>query len=181
MLTRKQPVTGTPRWAVVCAWLTVACVLPSGLWRTAVGLGVPLGWSQEHLDLERIPGPGTWYVINLTVLSLAAASLTLGLVHAWGERVPRGVPLLGGRPVPVAVPALVAVTGAVVVAGIVGLSVVHWSDVSGFADRPGSGWAVLMDACYAPVAAWAPLLLAVTWAYVRRRGQAFLPQTGQAP
>ncbi|MCF2434810.1 hypothetical protein LV779_08895 [Streptomyces thinghirensis] len=34
-------------------------------------------------------------------MSEALALLTLGLVRPWGEVVPRRVPLLGGRPVPV--------------------------------------------------------------------------------
>lgn len=54
-----RTVPGTPRWAVACAWTCVASVVLSALWRTAVGLGVPLGWSADHLRLERIPGPGT--------------------------------------------------------------------------------------------------------------------------
>lgn len=41
--------------------------------------------------------------------------------------------------------------------------------MSGFADHPTSGWALLMDACYAPAAPWAPLVIAVTVTYLRRR------------
>lgn len=74
------PAPRTPRWAVLCAWATVACVLPSSAWRTAVGLGAPLGWSAAHLRLERIPGYGTFYVIWLSAATIAAASLTLGLI-----------------------------------------------------------------------------------------------------
>ncbi len=164
-----HPAPGTPKWAVICAWVTVACVLPSCAWRTAVGLGVPLGWSEAHLRLERIPGYGTFYVIELSVASIAAAALTLGLVYRWGERVPAGVPLLGDRCLPVWLVAAVAVAVAIVVSGIVWLSIAHWSGVSGFSDRPTSGWALLMAACYAPAILWPPLLLAVTLAYVRRR------------
>ncbi len=160
---------GTPRWAVASAWATVACVLPSAGWRTAVGLGVPLGWSEAHLRMEHIPGLGTLYVIGLSAASIAAAALTLGLVYRWGEQVPAGVPLLGGRPIPVWPVVAAAVVGALLVAAIVWLSVTHWSDVSGFSDRPSSGWALLMIACYAPAMLWPPLLLATTYAYVRRR------------
>lgn len=166
---RSRPAPGAPRWAVVCAWTTVACVLPSSAWRTAVGLGVPLGWSQAHLRLERIPGYGTFYVIGLSVASLAATTLTLGLVYRWGEQIPARIPLLGGRRLPVWLVAAVAVAGAVIVTGIVGLSIAHWSSVSGFSDRPTSGWALLMAACYAPAVLWPPLLLATTLAYIRRR------------
>ncbi len=164
-----HPVPGTPRWAVICAWVTLASVLPSCAWRTAVGLGVPLGWSEAHLRLEHIPGDGTFYVIRLSGVTIAAAALTLGLVYQWGERVPTGVPLLGGRRLPVWPVAAVAVAGAIVVSGIVGLSIAHWSSVSGFSDRPMSAWALLMAACYAPTLLWPPLLLTVTLAYLRRR------------
>ena len=162
-------VSGTPRWATTCAWATLACVLPACAWRSAVGLGVPLGWTREHLQLERIPGPGTAYVLGLSAATLATAALTLGLVQPWGERVPDRLPLLGGRRVPISLAATTAVLGAAIVLVLVCLSVVHWPSVSGFRDRPTSGWALVMIACYAPSALWPPLLLAVTAAYVRRR------------
>ena len=163
-----HPVPGTPRWAVICAWVTVASVLPSCAWRTAVGLGVPLGWSEAHLRLEHIPGDGTSYVVRLSGATIVAAALTLGLVYRWGGQVPARVPLLGGRRLPLWPVAAVAVAGVIVVSGIVGLSIAHWSSVSGFSDRPTSGWALLMAACYAPALLWPSLLLAVTLAYIRR-------------
>lgn len=166
---RFTPVAGTPPWAAVAAWATVASVAPACIWRTAVGLGVPLGWSDAHLRLERIPGYGTFYVIWLSVASIAAALVTLGLIYPWGERVPRRVPLVGGRQFPVWLVAGVAVIGGLVVAGLVWLSIINWSQVSGFADQPTSGWSVLMAACYSLNVLWAPLLFAVTVAYVQRR------------
>lgn len=144
-------------------------VAPSAIWRTAAGVGIPVGWTQEHLDRERIPGFGTVYVITLSVLSIAAASLTIGLVRPWGERIPRVVPRFGGRRLPIVPVVAVASLGAVAVAVIVVQSIVHWSSVSGFADRPMSFWSVLMLLCYLPAVAWSPLLGAVTVAYVRRR------------
>ena len=164
-----HPAPGTPRWAVICAWVTVACVLPSCAWRTAVGLGVQLGWSEAHLRLEHIPGDGTSYVIRLSGAMIVAAALTLGLVYRWGEQVPARVPLLGGRRLPVWPVAAVALGGAIAVSGILWLSIAHWSSVSGFSDRPMSAWALLMAACYAPTLLWPPLLLTVTLAYLRRR------------
>ncbi|MEJ7636080.1 hypothetical protein [Aeromicrobium sp.] len=166
---RLTALPGTPRWAVVAAWATLVCVLPSSVWRTAVGLGVPLGWSDAHLRLERIPGFGTFYVIGLSVGSIAAAALTLGLIYRWGEEIPSVVPVVGGRRVPIWLAAGLAVLGAVAVAGLVALSITNWSQVSGFADSPTSGWAILMVAAYGPAILWAPLLLAVTYAYVLRR------------
>lgn len=144
-------------------------MLPSGAWRTAVGLGVPLGWSETQLQRQSIPGSGTAYVLGLTVVSVAAAALTLGLVQRWGETVPGRVLVIGGRRPPTSLVAGAALLGAAIVAALVALSIVHWSSVSGFADRPTSGWALLMAGCYAPAVLWPVLLTAVTVAYVRRR------------
>jgi len=121
-----------PRWRACC---------PTSAWRAGVGLGVPLGWSEAHLRLERIPGYGTFYVIWFSAGSILAASLTLGLVYRWGEQVPSLLLLLGGRRLPVWLVAALAVAGTVVITGIIGLSIAHWSSVSGFSDRPTSGWA----------------------------------------
>lgn len=163
-----KPVPGTPRWTVACAWATPACVAPSGVWRTLVGLGVPLGWSEAHLRLERIPGFGTAYVLALTGLSLGAAALTLGLVYPWGQRLPGWLPAVGGRRIPRWMVAAAAISGAVVVTCLIVLSILNWSQVSGFADRPGSAWALLMVCCYLPACLWPVLLLAVLYAYLRR-------------
>lgn len=64
-------VPGTPRWAVMCAWAALGSVVPSAIWRTLVGVGVPLGWSDAHLELEQIPGFGTAYVIALSLIRSA--------------------------------------------------------------------------------------------------------------
>jgi len=158
-----------PRWATVAAWLTVASVLPSAAWRVAVGLGVPLGWDQAQLDRQDIPGSGTGYVIGLSVASIAAAALTLGLVRPWGERVPAWVPVLRDRRIPAWPVVVLALAGAVAAGAVVVLSIANWPRVSGFDGRLTSGWALLMAACYAPAALWPVLLISVTVAYARRR------------
>lgn len=180
---RHTAVPGTPRWAVVAAYGAILSVLPSGLWRTAVGLGVPLGWSNAHLRLEHIPGDGTWYVISLTVLSVGAATLTLGLVYRWGEVVPRWIPVLGGWRIPPLVAVMPATAGALAVTALGVVSALRWDSVSGFADDPDSGWARFMAVCYAPALLWGPLLIAVTVAYWRRRhcaGSKSVGTTGRA-
>lgn len=159
---------GTPRWAVVAARTAVLSVLPSSVWRTAVGLGVPLGWTDDQLLAQDIPGSGTPYVIALSLASVAAASLTLGLVRPWGERVPAAVPFVGGRRLPALAVTALAVSGALTVIGICVLSAVNWESVSGFRGRILTPGGLLMIACYAPVLLWGPLLLAVTWSYWRR-------------
>ena len=157
-----------PRWAHAAAWAAVACVIPSAIWRTAVGVGVDLGWSADQLERQHIPGTGTVYVFTLSALSLVGAASTLRLVRPDGDRVPGWVPVLGGRRVPVTVVVAVSLAGVLVVGWAAVMSVRSWDQVSGFADQPGSGWALLMAACYAPALLWAPLLLAVTASYARR-------------
>lgn len=150
-------------------WAAVASVLPSALWRTAVGLGVPLGWSQEQLRAQQIPGWGIVYVIGLSLGSIAAAAMTFGLVQRWGEVVPGWVPVIGGRRIPVGLATGAGTLGGLAVIAICVMSVANWSRVSGFADNPDSPWARLMVACYLPTVAWGPLVLSATWAYWHRR------------
>jgi len=147
----------------------VAAVVPSAVWRTAVGVGVDLGWSQEHLDLEQIPGYGSYYVVTLSVLSLLGASLTFGLVRPWGERFPGWLPVIGGRSVPVLAAVVPALAGGALVLAVTVKSILSWDKVSGFADRPDSWAARLMVACYLPAVLWGPMVLAATWGYWRRR------------
>ncbi|MDI6100425.1 hypothetical protein QLQ12_17595 [Actinoplanes sp. NEAU-A12] len=165
------PVAGTPRWAVVAAWATVWCVIPSSVWRSAVGLGAGLGMSDQWRELQQIPGPGTVYVLSLSVLSIAFASLTLGLVYPWGERVPARVPVIGGRRYPTWLVAGLAAAGVVPLAVIVVMSAANWDVLIGAAGRPPSGWTMLATACYLPAALWPVLVTMVTVAYVRRRAR----------
>lgn len=146
----------TPRWAVFAAYAVPLCVLPSSVWRLSAG---------------------GWYPTLLSCVAMVLSLLTLGLVHSWGEVVPRWVPLLGGRPVPVRAAFAPAMTGAVLLFGLCLYVVLNnafgWVGqgpvLIGADDpplTPPTGWAA---ATYAPLVAWAPLLVAVALAYRRRR------------
>ncbi|NNH73158.1 hypothetical protein HLB23_25425 [Nocardia uniformis] len=165
-------------WANLAAWGTLLSVLPSGVWRVLVGLGVDLGWSAEQLEFQQVPGSGTVYMIVLSAASLGCAAMTFALVKPWGERIPSWFPVVAGRRVPPALPATVSLIGAAMLTSIVIMSVANWDRVSGFSDNPKSGWAVLMAACYLSAAAWPILLLAVTVDYLRRHRR--IPQRQQA-
>src|SRR5690349_12524843 len=89
-----------PRWAVWAAHAVPLAVLPSGLWRLALGVGIPVGFSGQMAEDFAAPGWITPYVIVLSLLAEAFALLTLGLVQPWGERLPPWLPVVGGRPVP---------------------------------------------------------------------------------
>ncbi|WP_327412123.1 hypothetical protein [Streptomyces sp. NBC_01233] len=169
-----EPIEGggfVPRWARISAHAVPLVVLPSGLWRVALVLGLVDRNSGHHwLSWERP------YVLSLTVFSECLALLTLGLVRPWGEVVPRWVPVLGGRRIPTAAAVIPAMAGATVVTGLcayAGLNYVfHFVQPLNDTGEtfPTSGpemWALMI--CYVPLVAWGPLLAAVTIAYHRRR------------
>lgn len=152
------------RWAVVAAHAVPLVTLPSGLWRLVLATGADLGLRPYH----HIGAGEAAYIVGLSVASEALALLTLGLVRPWGERVPRWIPLLGGRRVAPYAAIVPAALGALALALI-------WAYA--FRDFPGlggvtfaaPGWHALLLACYLPLLLWAPLLAAVTWAYWLRR------------
>ncbi|WP_410618220.1 hypothetical protein [Amycolatopsis sp. cmx-8-4] len=156
--------TTPPRWAVVAAHLVPVVTLPSGLWRIALVAGLPLGLRVGDADV----GGDAAYIVGLSVVSEALALLTLGLVRPWGERVPRWVPLLGGRRVVPWAAIGPAAAGAVALAVIWGFAFRDFPDFGLVAFSHPAGH-VLLVACYLPVLLWAPLLAAVTWSYYRRR------------
>ncbi|MEV6330273.1 hypothetical protein [Streptomyces sp. NPDC051909] len=156
-----EVVPAPPRWAVIAAHAVPLLVLPAGLWRLALGFGLPVAESSPYLNAE----PATLaYMIGLTVLGELLAYLTLGLVRPWGEV------FLGRR-----VDARLA-TGAALV-GSAGLFLaVGWSVYAEVAGLAAGDLTVLTPAqqalflgCYLPLAAWPVLLAAVAVAYHRRR------------
>lgn len=162
---------GVPRWANVAAHIVPLTTVPSGLWRLALGLGVPVGFSGELAELYAAPGWITPYVIALSLLAEGLALLTLGLVRPWGERVPARVPRLGGRPIPLLAAVVPAALGAVVITTINWTSAAMWfgPENNGDPHAPHGVAGFVMAACYAPLLLWGPLLGAVTVAYYRRR------------
>jgi hypothetical protein len=144
-----------PRWAVLAAWAVVVCDVPSALWRVTV--------------------PG-WYPVFLTVLSLVLAHLTVGLVQPWGERIPRWVPGIGGRPLNTRAVYRAAVAGATSILALttyfllnhtfhfVGHGWVAIGHTKSTVSAP--GWDILR--WYVPLLAWGPLLLLVAADYRRR-------------
>ena len=160
-----------PRWARLAAYAVPLCVLPSALWR----VGHVLNWA--------LFGPGpcdtgglsqAWYMVFLSVASLGAAYLTVGLVRPWGERFPAWIPRLGGREVPARAATAAAMVGAAVLALITAYAFTKDTLGLGFeggtlppgCQPPGLGVGLL----YLPLPAWAPLLFIVALHYKRRRG-----------
>ncbi|MEV1009220.1 hypothetical protein [Streptomyces sp. NPDC049881] len=163
-----------PRWAVLAAWATVLCTVPSCVWRLALGAGVDVGFT-GRLGALYTGTPVMVYVLVLSVLSQAVACLTFALVSPWGERVPGWVPRLGRRRVPVLAVALPAAVGAVAVTGLCAVLTLVPGGPLDNPDFPQGTAGLVMDACYAPLLAWGPLVAALTFAYLRRRSAGVPP------
>jgi hypothetical protein len=164
----RQPVS---RWIKVAAYAVPLCVLPSALWRLwALADGPPPGCRQATQAWE------PYYITGLSVVSFGAALLTIGLVRPWGEVVPRWIPLVGGRTIPVRAAITAAGLGTTFIFGVYAYALLNpilnfrvAPDLPGCPsplEGPGAWVAV---ASYAPLLAWGPLLVVVTIAYYRRR------------
>ncbi|WP_446665884.1 hypothetical protein [Flexivirga sp. B27] len=149
------------------AHLSALSPVLSSLWRLPLIFGASMGLDDASVD-DMMSHPW-WmragYLIGLGVLSDGLAFLALGLVRSWGETFPRWLPVVGGRPVPVLFAAPLALLGGL------GATLFGMAVVFGFPSNVDAwdGWAVLMYACYAPLAFWGPSLIAVTIDYIRRR------------
>ncbi|WP_207922831.1 hypothetical protein [Micromonospora sp. KC606] len=162
-----RTITGPSRRARWAAHTAALLAVPSGLWRIGLALGFPLGYTEQgHRDMVGSTGWGPVYLIGLSLLTEAAAMLTLGLVQRWGEVVPRWIPLIGGRTVPPLVAVVPAWIGVAVLA-------VLWTPFLLWWVVPHDGMTAaghtLVGFLYLPLVAWAPLLAAVTISYQRRR------------
>ncbi|MFE2167429.1 hypothetical protein ACFXB3_20565 [Streptomyces sp. NPDC059447] len=170
------PVAGVPRYARIAAAAIPFTVLPSCVWR----LGL-LFVDHSAADSGTLPDwlPLDVYVVILSVFSELLAFTALGLVAAWGEVVPRRIPFLGGRRIPVAAAVVPAALGALALTALwtvlAAVTQLAGTTIQGDpipADFPSEagGWsAVWFYVCYAPLLLWGPLLGVVTVAYWRRR------------
>ncbi|MFD9302676.1 hypothetical protein ACFWCB_08305 [Streptomyces sp. NPDC060048] len=162
------PVVSRPiRRAAHAAALTL---VPSGLWRVVIAVGVPVGWGAgSGLEADLFPGVWSFYLVALSAFAEGLGLLTLGLVQRWGEVVPSWIPRLGGRRIPPLAAVVPAALGAAAVTLVTVSGAFVWSTNMTMPGAPtGAGW-WLMTACYAPLLLWGPLLAVVTAAYWRRR------------
>ena len=166
--TGPRAVAAPPRWAKIAAHVAAVLPLPSGIWRIALALGLPAGYTDEGLTALHLDGAGRPSLIMLTLLIEAAAILTLGLVSRWGERLPSWMPRWGGRKVSPHLVVLTASVGAAVL-------IVMWTPLVAWWTIPHPGLTdlgtALVGVLYLPLVAWAPLLIAVTIDYHRRHSR----------
>ena len=158
--------TPAPRWARVVAHVIPLTTLPSGLWRICIALGLSLGMLEDGEPFRVSAAEGA-YLITLSVAIEALALLGLGLVRPWGERVPRWLPRIGGRPIPPKPVIAVAGTGALLATAVAVMFFVPGNSIADV-EATEAGLVVVV-ACYAPLLLWGPLLALLTYAYHRRR------------
>lgn len=102
--------------------------------------------------------------LGLGAAALGGSILTIGLIRPWGTRFPRHLPMIGGRPVPVAAAVAPGLTVALLV------TVAGRSTIQMVATHPDAG-AGILDLVLVPFPIWGPALAIATAAYyLRRRG-----------
>ncbi|UMP05539.1 hypothetical protein [Amycolatopsis sp. EV170708-02-1] len=175
------PVPGVPRWARIAAYTIPFVVLPSGLWRIMTVV-FHIGDDGTH-GTGRLPSwlPGPVYIIGLSIVSELFAFTAIGLIAAWGEVVPRWIPLLGGRrvrpfaaivPAALGAAALTVLWTAAVVTEMSGRTLQGDPLPADYPTKSLHGWQLaFFELSYAPLLLWGPLLAAVCFAYWRRRRQ----------
>lgn len=161
-----------PQWVIIAAWLVPLCVLPSATWRLTHLFGV----------IVNGPGPcdsgtltGALYISALSIGSVSAALMTLGLVQPWGEIFPRWLPFVGGRPVPFRGVTAIALLGAATLCFLALLPTMNamfdWyarPSLPPGCTPPTGSFATMLAWIYAPLLAWPPLLCLVALDYYRR-------------
>lgn len=152
---------------VRCAWAVPWMILPTALWRLPFAFGFGMGMVDPDAP------PWEWwavpYTVGLIVVIEVLAFLTVGLVEPWGERLPRWLPVVGGRPVRPRVVAVVAALGGTALSVLWISDGIRWlrGDHVQFSSP---WWEGLAAACLLTHVLWGPLLLVVTFAYWRRHG-----------
>lgn len=162
----RHPTATAPLWAVLTAHVVALLPLPSALWRFALALGFSGGYTEAGLVELNLNAQGIIWVLSLSVLSEGAALLSLGLVRPWGEMVPRRVPLVGGRTVPVPAAVLPALAGAAILT-VLWTPMVFWWELP-HPDMTEAG-SFVVGLLYLPQVLWGPLVVVLAVAYRRRR------------
>ncbi|MEU8118007.1 hypothetical protein AB0C21_04780 [Spirillospora sp. NPDC049024] len=149
---------GARRWGRIATIAAGLCPLTYGLVRLTWLTPWPIGlMGSEDNPATRMQGAG------LGVAAVGGTVLTLGLIARWGERFPRWVPVVGGRPVP---PRMAVIPGGVVAAAACVAApgfVVHGLESDGM------GVGMVMALLIFPFPIWGPLLAAAVLAYRLRR------------
>jgi len=106
--------------------------------------------------------------LMLGAAMLIGGALTLGLILPWGERFPRWVPGVGGRPVPVPLAVVPATIAAVLFTATGVETLLMLATPQSYSSGLDIDWAI---ALFLPFWLWGPLLGLATWAYAIHRTQ----------
>ncbi|MFI6845076.1 hypothetical protein OG535_06395 [Kitasatospora sp. NBC_00085] len=156
-------------WALRLAKLLPFVVLPHCLWRLPFAFDFEMGTVDP--SAPPLPWWGAYYVFGLSLLTEALALLCTGLVSGWGETVPAWLPLVGGRRIRPAAAIVPATLGGLGLVALWDPMPLAWFGVLGFHEVPYSNgwWRALAHVCVGPVMLWGPIVLALAYAYGRRR------------
>lgn len=160
-----------PAWAERLAHTIPFLVLPSGLWRLACAFGFSMGMLDDAGHSTALRGWPAVYVAAISLLAEGIGLTAFGLVRPWGEVTATWLPRIGGRPLRTRTVVVAATAGSVALMLI--WTVGFWDVWSAnYVDQLASPfWYAVFAGCYAPLNLWGPALLALTWAYRRRRQQ----------
>ncbi|MGC0249611.1 hypothetical protein [Pseudactinotalea sp. Z1748] len=169
---RPRALPGWTRPEAASRWgraATVVAVIPPLVYAATrfAWIVYPLGFDRAQWEAARATGH-LWSGVWLGVFAALGAVLTLGLVQRWGEVVPRWVPGLAGRPVPVALAVVPASLVALIIlpAGISMIRQFGGGAAIDFID----GWAAFGPMFLWPL--WSVALGVATLGYaLRRRGK----------
>ncbi|GAB2471626.1 hypothetical protein GCM10027063_10230 [Promicromonospora xylanilytica] len=131
----------------------IAAALPTALWRIPLILGFTLGTPTAWREAQDIPGTGTWYLLGLSLVQLAAIACMLALTIEPARLTPHW--LRARRPL--LVPRVVGIAGAIgalVLALLVTMSIIAWDKVDPFSGAAYGIWGWLCAGCYLLAALW---------------------------
>lgn len=156
------------RWGKWATYVAVLIPLLYAATRWAWALGIPLGLSEQLLREGQ--ASGTWWAgAGLATVAIGGALLTLGLSQRWGETVPRWLPFLAGKRVPIWL-AVVPASLVSILVTTAGLMFMRQVVLGTTPFTLTEGWAIIGPGLLWPI--WGAALGAATLAYYyRRRGR----------
>ncbi|MDH6704222.1 hypothetical protein P3T27_000923 [Kitasatospora sp. MAA19] len=157
-----------PAWALRLAKALPFVVLPHCLWRLPFAVDFRMGMLDPAAPAA-VPWWSPFYVVGLSVLTEALALLTTGLASRWGEVVPRWMPFVGGRRVVPLAAVVPAAVGGLALVALFDLYPLAWAGVLPEVGFANGWWTALARVCITPAMLWGPIVLALAWAYHRRR------------
>jgi hypothetical protein len=162
------------RWARRGRALTLAAVLlpvPYELTRWAWALGWPVGVTRGAEIIESWSGAERVGIFVFGAMPLLGGVLTHGLTQRWGETLPRWIPRIGGRGVPVALVVVPAALASILITTAAASLFRMWLNEALGRTPPATpdieGWGAWVPGLF--WLPWGLTLAGATYAYWRRR------------